>query len=194
MKKYINWKRKWRENWERLNKFKIFHSRSRLPDGIFLYQKIQIWINFGGFCNGRCCSIFWPFGLFYGHLVYLFYGHLVYFMVILYILWLFCIFYGYFVYFMVILYILWLFCIFYGYIFCVFFPFWYVVPRKICFRFLKAFLNAVKLRKRPVIYYVTSQYLPSTSRKLPWLRSQIITSSKQCQRWSRPFFVPHIHI
>jgi hypothetical protein len=32
--------------------------------------KIQIWENFGGTCNGRFWYILWPFGLFYGHLVY----------------------------------------------------------------------------------------------------------------------------
>jgi hypothetical protein len=25
-----------------------------LPDGIFSNQKIQIWVNFGGSCNGNC--------------------------------------------------------------------------------------------------------------------------------------------
>jgi hypothetical protein len=58
--------------------------------------------------------ILWPFGIFYGHLVYfmaiwyilwplgIFYGHLVYFMAIWYILWPFGIFYGHWVYFRVI--------------------------------------------------------------------------------------------
>jgi hypothetical protein len=32
--------------------------------------KILIWVNFGGSCNGRCWYILWPFGQFYGHLVY----------------------------------------------------------------------------------------------------------------------------
>jgi hypothetical protein len=40
--------------------------------------KIPIWVNFGGTCNGRCLytyfmsiwSIFWPFGILCGHLVY----------------------------------------------------------------------------------------------------------------------------
>jgi hypothetical protein len=41
--------------------------------------KIPIWVNFGGSCNGRCWYILWPFGLSYGHLVYLFNGYLVYF-------------------------------------------------------------------------------------------------------------------
>jgi hypothetical protein len=33
--------------------------------------KILIWVNFGGTWNGRFWSILWPFGLFWGHLVYL---------------------------------------------------------------------------------------------------------------------------
>jgi hypothetical protein len=60
-----------------------------------------------------------PFGIFYGHLVY-FMSILLYFMAI----WLF---YCHLVYFMAIWYILWPF----GIIFGDFFPFWYVVPRKI---------------------------------------------------------------
>jgi hypothetical protein len=31
--------------------------------------KFQIWVNFGGFGNGRCCYILWTFGLFYGQIV-----------------------------------------------------------------------------------------------------------------------------
>jgi hypothetical protein len=44
--------------------------------GEFIFQmayfqtKIPIWEKFGGSCNGRCGYILWPFGLFYGHLVY----------------------------------------------------------------------------------------------------------------------------
>jgi hypothetical protein len=48
--------------------------------------KIAIWINFWGSCNGKCWYILWPFGLFYGPLIYfmttwytLFRGNLVYF-------------------------------------------------------------------------------------------------------------------
>jgi hypothetical protein len=39
-----------------------------LPDCTFLkfQTKIQIWVYFGGSCNGRCWFIFVPFGLFYG--------------------------------------------------------------------------------------------------------------------------------
>jgi hypothetical protein len=52
----------------------------------FLFKpKIPIWVHFGGSCNGRCWYILWPFGLFYGHLVY--------FVVIWYILSLFGIFF-----------------------------------------------------------------------------------------------------
>jgi hypothetical protein len=47
--------------------------------------KIRIWVNFGGSFDGRRWYILWPFGLFYGHLVY--------FMAIWYILWLFGIFF-----------------------------------------------------------------------------------------------------
>jgi hypothetical protein len=45
--------------------------------------KIQIWVHFGGYCNGRC----------------LFYGHLVHFTVFWYILWTFGIFCGNLLYF-----------------------------------------------------------------------------------------------
>jgi hypothetical protein len=41
-----------------------------LPDGIVSSQKIPIWVNFGGSCNGRCWYILWTFGLFCSHLVY----------------------------------------------------------------------------------------------------------------------------
>jgi hypothetical protein len=70
-----------------------------LPDGIHTFKaNIQVWVNFGGSCNGRCWYILWlvglfysqlvyftaswsilqPVGLFFGHLI-IFYGHLVYF-------------------------------------------------------------------------------------------------------------------
>jgi hypothetical protein len=52
--------------------------------------------------------ILWPFGIFYGHLVY--------FMVIWYILWSLGIFYGHLLYFMVTWYILWSLGIFYGHL------------------------------------------------------------------------------
>jgi hypothetical protein len=32
--------------------------------------KIPIWVNTGGFCDGRCWYILWPHGLFHVHLVY----------------------------------------------------------------------------------------------------------------------------
>jgi hypothetical protein len=42
-----------------------------LPDGTYVFKpKIQIWVNFGGSCNGICWYILWTFGLFYGHLIY----------------------------------------------------------------------------------------------------------------------------
>jgi hypothetical protein len=37
-----------------------------LPDGLFSNQKLQIWVNFGGCCNGRCWYILWSLGPFYG--------------------------------------------------------------------------------------------------------------------------------
>jgi hypothetical protein len=53
-------------------------------------QKIQIWVNFGGSCNGRCCYVLSPFGVLYGHLPYfmsfgILYDQLPYFMAIWYI-------------------------------------------------------------------------------------------------------------
>jgi hypothetical protein len=38
-------------------------------------HRIPTWVNFGTSCNGRCWCILWPFGLFYGHYLYVFYGH-----------------------------------------------------------------------------------------------------------------------
>jgi hypothetical protein len=43
--------------------------------GYIFKLKIPMWVNFGGACNGRCWYIFWtiyiwPFGVFYGNLVY----------------------------------------------------------------------------------------------------------------------------
>jgi hypothetical protein len=58
---------------------------------VFSNQKIQIWVNFGGSCNGRWVYfmdiwfILWTFGVFCGNLVCIFYEHLVYFVVIWYI-------------------------------------------------------------------------------------------------------------
>jgi hypothetical protein len=38
----------------------------------FLFEpKIPIWVNLGGYCNGRCWYILWPFGQLSGHLAYL---------------------------------------------------------------------------------------------------------------------------
>jgi hypothetical protein len=84
--------------------------------------KIQICVNFGSSCNGRCWYMLWPFGIFFGHLVY--------FLVIWFIFWSFG------MYIFVIWYISWSFGIFLviWYIFChlvYFFPLGYVVTRKI---------------------------------------------------------------
>jgi hypothetical protein len=57
---------------------------SRVARWQIFKQKIPIWVHFGGPCNGRCwhiiCTlglfyfaiwyILWPFGIFYGYLVY----------------------------------------------------------------------------------------------------------------------------
>jgi hypothetical protein len=51
----------------------IFKNCAGKSDGVarwfILKPKIPIWVNFGGFCNGRCWYILLPFGLFYGRLV-----------------------------------------------------------------------------------------------------------------------------
>jgi hypothetical protein len=109
-------------------------------------QKSPIWVNFAGSCNRRCWYILWPFciyylpfGIFYGHLVYiaaicyilrsfgLYYHHLVYFMAIWSILPPFGIFYGHLVYIIAIfifyghlVYIIAIF-IFYGHLVYIFF-------------------------------------------------------------------------
>jgi hypothetical protein len=50
--------------------FLRFDAAAGLPDGICIFKpKIQIWVNFGGSCSGRCWYISWPSG-FYSHLVY----------------------------------------------------------------------------------------------------------------------------
>jgi hypothetical protein len=41
-----------------------------LPDRLFSNQKYKLWVNFGWPWSGKCWYILWPFGLFYGHLVY----------------------------------------------------------------------------------------------------------------------------
>jgi hypothetical protein len=83
-------------------------SEAGLPDGIFSYQKIQIWVNCTGSFNGRCYYIY------FGHLVFLgtfgtFCGNLVSLVVIWYILWTFGTFCGHLVRFVDIWYILWYF-------------------------------------------------------------------------------------
>jgi hypothetical protein len=58
----------------------------QMPDARWYISepKIPIWVNFGGWCNGRCRYILWPFGLVYIQSFGAFYDHLVYFMVIWY--------------------------------------------------------------------------------------------------------------
>jgi hypothetical protein len=58
--------------------------QSRVARWHIFKPKSQIWVNFGGSCNGRCWFILWAFGLFNGNLVYLmdirhFLGSLAYF-------------------------------------------------------------------------------------------------------------------
>jgi hypothetical protein len=74
-------------------KLNIFmtHIDSRAARWYIFQPKIPIWVNFGGSCNGRCWYILWPFGMFYGILLY--------FTAIWYTLWPFGIFYGHWVYF-----------------------------------------------------------------------------------------------
>jgi hypothetical protein len=59
--------------------------RTRVARWYIFKPKIQIWVNFLGYCNGRCWYILCSFGVFYGHLPY--------FIVIWYIFWLFGIFF-----------------------------------------------------------------------------------------------------
>jgi hypothetical protein len=42
-----------------------------LPDGSISYQKIPIWVNFGGPWNGKRWYILWPFGIVYCHWVWI---------------------------------------------------------------------------------------------------------------------------
>jgi hypothetical protein len=76
-----------------LLRFKTFGSSEAepgLPDGLFSNQKIPIWVNFGGSCNGLVHFM----GLFYDYWVYFvaiwhishMYGHLVYFFPFWYVL------------------------------------------------------------------------------------------------------------
>jgi hypothetical protein len=57
---------------------------SKVARWLYFKPKIQIWVNFVGYCNGRCWYSLRPFGIFYNHLLYI--------MAILYIFWLFGIF------------------------------------------------------------------------------------------------------
>jgi hypothetical protein len=47
----------------------VVEASTRVARWYIFQPKIPIWVNFGGSCNGRCWSILWPFGLFYGHWV-----------------------------------------------------------------------------------------------------------------------------
>jgi hypothetical protein len=47
-----------------------------LPDGIISYQKIPIWVYFGGPWNGKYWYILWQFGTLYGNLVFILDSHL----------------------------------------------------------------------------------------------------------------------
>jgi hypothetical protein len=42
-------------------------------------QKIPLWVNFGGSCNGRCCFILLPFDIYCGHLVQESFSYVAYF-------------------------------------------------------------------------------------------------------------------
>jgi hypothetical protein len=44
--------------------------RSRVARWFVFKPKIQIWVNFGRSCNGRCCFILWTLGPFYCLLLY----------------------------------------------------------------------------------------------------------------------------
>jgi hypothetical protein len=69
----------------------VFGDATKVARWYIFKPKLPIWVNFGGSCNGRCLYTLWPFGIFYGHLVYftaiwstlkpfgIFCGHLVFF-------------------------------------------------------------------------------------------------------------------
>jgi hypothetical protein len=46
------------------------HIKPRVARWFVFKPKIQIWVNFGGTCNGRCWYILWTLGLFYSLLLY----------------------------------------------------------------------------------------------------------------------------
>jgi hypothetical protein len=58
---------------------------SRVARWRIFKPNIQIWVNFGGTCNGRCWYILWAFGLRILRPIGLLCGHLVYFMALGYI-------------------------------------------------------------------------------------------------------------
>jgi hypothetical protein len=51
-------------------------SETRVARWFVFKPKIQIWVNFGRSCNGRCWYILWTLGPFYS-LIVIFHGHLV---------------------------------------------------------------------------------------------------------------------
>jgi hypothetical protein len=61
----------WREKNRGSAVVTLFESSAGLPDGLFSNQKIQIWVNLGRPWNLKSWNILWPFGMYYGHLVYL---------------------------------------------------------------------------------------------------------------------------
>jgi hypothetical protein len=61
------------------NQYLLFNARFTLTQALitsrvarwFVFKpKIQIWVNFAGFCNGKCWYILWTLGPFYGLLLY----------------------------------------------------------------------------------------------------------------------------
>jgi hypothetical protein len=55
---------------QRLRFFLFQLIQTRVAGWHIFKSKIPIWVNFGGYCNGRFWYTLWPFGLLYGHLVY----------------------------------------------------------------------------------------------------------------------------
>jgi hypothetical protein len=53
-----------------LNGFSCDQGVARVARWFVFKPKIQIWVNFGGSCNGRCWYILWTLGPFYGLLLY----------------------------------------------------------------------------------------------------------------------------
>jgi hypothetical protein len=68
-----------------INPWLHFPLVTRVAGWYIFIPNITIYVNFVGYCNGRCWNILWPFCLFHGHLVGILYGHLVYLLLIWYI-------------------------------------------------------------------------------------------------------------